>query len=260
MKYLSLFAGVGGFDLGAEAAGWETVAQVEWDPAAQSVLAHHWPDVPRYGDVRDYRGATHPDVDAVVGGFPCQDVSVAGLRAGVLADGTRSNLYLELIRIVKEIQHATDGLRPRWVVVENVLGLPLIDDQRVVLMGLDHMVGRSGRLFRAEPGAGGWRLVPIAVLDAAPDVWMIDGSRLVFLTESGVWTSDGRRAERALAFDFGGLTPTSIVRAADGALYVGMRHYVLRLAEHTSGWEDTWFSPVPCDLVFREYECECQPQ
>lgn len=124
--YLSLFAGVGGFDLGAEAAGWECVAQVEWDPKAQSVLNHHWPHIPKYGDVTDYHGATHP-ADIVVGGFPCQDVSIAGHRAGVLEEGTRSNLYTHIIRIVKEMKHATNGVQPRWVVLENVRGLLSVD-------------------------------------------------------------------------------------------------------------------------------------
>lgn len=127
LTYVSLFAGVGGFDIGAHRAGWECVAQVEWDADAQHVLRHHWPDIPKYADVRDYDGSLHP-ADVVVGGFPCQDVSVAGHRAGVLDDDTRSNLYTEIIRIVKEMQHATDGAQPRWVVLENVRGLLSIDD------------------------------------------------------------------------------------------------------------------------------------
>lgn len=127
LTYVSLFAGVGGFDIGAHRAGWECVAQVEWDADAQHVLRHHWPDIPKYADVRDYDGSLHP-ADVVVGGFPCQDVSIAGQRAGVLDDDTRSNLYTEIIRIVKEMQHATDGAQPRWVVLENVRGLLSVDD------------------------------------------------------------------------------------------------------------------------------------
>jgi DNA (cytosine-5)-methyltransferase 1 len=125
-SYLSLFAGVGGFDIGAHMAGWDPVAMVEWNEDAQSVLRHRFPEVPLYGDVTEYDGATHP-ADVIVGGFPCQDVSIAGQRAGVLADGTRSNLYQEIIRITKEMQDATDRLQPRWVVLENVLGLLSVD-------------------------------------------------------------------------------------------------------------------------------------
>lgn len=126
MRYVSLFAGVGGFDLGAQQAGWECAVQVEWDPHCQQVLQHHWPHIPKHDDVSTYHGATWP-ADVVVGGFPCQDVSLAGHRAGVLEDGTRSNLYRQIIRIVKEMRHATANTSPRWVVLENVRGLLSID-------------------------------------------------------------------------------------------------------------------------------------
>lgn len=123
MKYLSLFSGVGGFDQGADAAGWNCVGQVEWDKHAQQVLQYHWPDVPKWGDVRDFHPSDLADVpDVVVGGFPCQDVSIAGRRAGI-GEGTRSGLYGEIIRIIKELHDATDGVLPRWVVLENVRGL-----------------------------------------------------------------------------------------------------------------------------------------
>lgn len=126
MKYVSLFAGVGGFDLGAQQAGWECAVQVEWDPHCQQVLHHHWPHIPKHDDVSTYHGATWP-ADVVVGGFPCQDVSLAGKRSGVLEDGTRSNLYRQIIRIVKEMRDATANTSPRWVVLENVRGLLSID-------------------------------------------------------------------------------------------------------------------------------------
>ena len=104
MNYLSLFTGVGGLDLGFDAAGLTPVAQVEIDRDCRNVLAHHWPDTPRYVDVADYHGSYHP-ADIVTGGFPCQDVSLAGKRRG-MEDGTRSNLYTHLIRIVKEMRDA----------------------------------------------------------------------------------------------------------------------------------------------------------
>lgn len=125
LRYLSLFAGVGGFDQGADNAGWECVGQVEWDKHCQRVLARHWPNVPRWGDVTDFLGS-NVTADVVVGGFPCQDVSVAGNRAGITA-GTRSGLYGQIIRIVKEMRNATAGVSPRWVVLENVAGLLSID-------------------------------------------------------------------------------------------------------------------------------------
>ena len=77
----SLFAGVGGFDLGFEAAGFECKFQVEWDKHCQQILAHHWPNVPKWGDVSEVSGYDLPPVDVITYGFPCQDLSVAGRRA-----------------------------------------------------------------------------------------------------------------------------------------------------------------------------------
>jgi len=120
MKFGSLFAGVGGFDLGFEAAGMECCFQVEWDPYCQQVLAHHWPDVPRWSDVSDVKGAELPPVDVITFGSPCQDLSVAGKRAGL--DGGRSNLFFEATRIIREMRDGTDGVFPRVAVWENVPG------------------------------------------------------------------------------------------------------------------------------------------
>lgn len=120
MKFGSLFAGVGGFDLGFEAAGMECCFQVEWDKYCQQVLAYHWPDVPRWSDVSDVNGADLPPVDVITFGSPCQDLSVAGKRAGL--DGGRSNLFFEATRIIREMRDATDGVFPRVAVWENVPG------------------------------------------------------------------------------------------------------------------------------------------
>ena len=119
MKVVSLFSGVGGFDLGLEQAGMTTVAQVEFDKKCQSVLRRHWPDVPKWWDVSDVSGAELPEADVVAFGSPCQDLSIAGKRAG-MADGTRSGLFTEAIRIVKEMQDV--GHWPWWVIWENVAG------------------------------------------------------------------------------------------------------------------------------------------
>lgn len=110
----SLFAGIGGFDLGFQLAGMETVWQVEIDKNCQNVLAKHWPDVARCEDVRDCGKHNLEPVDLICGGFPCQDLSVAGCRAGLA--GERSGLWFEFARIIGE-------MRPRWCVIENVPGL-----------------------------------------------------------------------------------------------------------------------------------------
>jgi DNA (cytosine-5)-methyltransferase 1 len=106
----SLFSGIGGFDLAAERVGWEIKWQVEIDPFCRRVLEKHWPHVRRYEDVRTV-GVELGYVDVLCGGFPCQDLSSAGKRAGI--DGERSGLWRDAVRIIAE-------LRPRCVVLENV--------------------------------------------------------------------------------------------------------------------------------------------
>jgi len=133
MKFISLFAGIGGLDLGLERAGMECVAQVEIDDFCQKVLAKHWANVPKFKDVRDVGKHNLPTAELICGGFPCQDVSLAGNQKGL--EGTRSTLWAEYARIICEIQ-------PRWVVAENVTGLFGANDGRFfgrVLGDLDAM-------------------------------------------------------------------------------------------------------------------------
>ena len=115
MRVLDLFSGIGGFSLGLEAAGMTTVAFCEYEDFPRKVLKKHWPDVPCYPDVMeltkdrlDADGIT--GIDVITGGFPCQDISVAGRGAGV--DGGQSGLWREILRLVVE-------LRPRFVIMEN---------------------------------------------------------------------------------------------------------------------------------------------
>lgn len=114
MRVGSLFSGIGGFDLGLERAGMSVVWQSEIEPFPCAVLRKHWPHVPNHGDIRSIRGDAVEPVDVLCGGFPCQDISVAGLAAGI--EGRRSGLWSEYARLVRE-------LRPRWVLVENVPAL-----------------------------------------------------------------------------------------------------------------------------------------
>lgn len=114
MNVGSLFAGIGGFDLGVERAGMRVAWQVELDPYCRAVLARHFPEAERFEDVREVGAANLAPVDLICGGFPCQDLSPAGRGAGI--DGARSGLWAEFARIVRE-------LRPRYVVVENVPAL-----------------------------------------------------------------------------------------------------------------------------------------
>ena len=114
MTFGSLFSGIGGFDLGLARAGMECAWQVEIDEQCGAVLEHHWAGVTRHGDITEVRGSELGGVDLVCGGFPCQDLSVAGRRAGLA--GERSGLFHEFMRIVDEVS-------PRWVLLENVPGL-----------------------------------------------------------------------------------------------------------------------------------------
>ena len=117
----SLFAGIGGLDLGLERAGMIVKWQVELDDYATKVLEKHWPDVARYGDVRECGAHTLAPVDLICGGFPCQDVSLAGKRTGL--KGKRTTLWSEFARLIRELE-------PRWVLAENVPGLLSSDDGR----------------------------------------------------------------------------------------------------------------------------------
>ena len=119
MRFVSLFAGVGGFDLGLERAGHECIAQVEIDKHCRSVLDKHWPDVPKHDDVRTAIEFANTiglvgRTDLVCGGFPCQDVSVAGKRAGLA--GERTGLFWDALAFATHVQ-------AKWIVLENVPGL-----------------------------------------------------------------------------------------------------------------------------------------
>lgn len=118
MRLLDLFSGIGGFSLGLERAGFKTVAFCEIDPIARKVLNKNWPDVPVFDDVTKLTGkelhSRGIEVDAICGGFPCQDISTAGNGTGII--GERSGLWSEYFRLIQE-------LSPKYVIIENVAAL-----------------------------------------------------------------------------------------------------------------------------------------
>ena len=151
LKLLDLFSGIGGFSLGLErTGGFETVAFCEIDKFCQKVLRKHWPHVRQYTDIKTLTAAQlNADgitVDAICGGFPCQDISLAGGGAG-MGEGTRSGLWSEYARLIGE-------LRPRYVIVENVSAL--------LGRGLDRVLGDLAALgYDAE-----WHCIPAAAVGA----------------------------------------------------------------------------------------------
>jgi DNA (cytosine-5)-methyltransferase 1 len=116
MKIGSLFSGYGGLDLAVTAVtGAEVVWHCEWDDAPSKILERNFPGIPNYRDVTKVDFTQIEKIDILTGGFPCQDLSLAGKRAG-LAEGTRSGLWSEFARAIEELQ-------PKLVVIENVRGL-----------------------------------------------------------------------------------------------------------------------------------------
>ena len=123
MTFVDLFAGIGGIALGLERAGHECVGFVEIDPYCQRVLHKHWPEVPKHADVRTFHGTEFGPTDILAGGFPCQDISHAGRRAGL--EGQHSGLWTDFARIIR-------NARPKYVLVENTTGLLVRGLERVL--------------------------------------------------------------------------------------------------------------------------------
>ena len=150
MRFISLFAGVGGFDLGLERSGHTCIGQVEIDPQCLKVLNYHWPDVPKHNDVttakewadeNEFVGRT----DLVCGGFPCQDVSVAGRRAGLV--GKRSGLFFDALEFAVHVKAEN-------LLLENVPGL------------LSSNNGRDFGVVISEMANAGYRHIEWRVLDS----------------------------------------------------------------------------------------------
>lgn len=146
LRMIDTFSGIGGFSLAARwLGGFQTVQFVEWNPYCQQILRKNFPDTPIHDDISTFDpqpGAA----DVICGGFPCQDISVAGKQAGI-AEGTRSGLYHQLMRVVRVV-------RPQYVVLENVAA--------ITSNGLGIVLGELAEAgFDAE-----WACIPAADLGA----------------------------------------------------------------------------------------------
>ena len=154
MTFGSLFAGIGGFDLGLERAGMICRWQVENNPFCNKILAKHWPDVKRYGDIKDVGKHNLESVDLICGGFPCQPFSVAGKQRGKEDD---RYLWPEMLRVITEV-------KPTWIIGENVAG--------IIRMELDQVLfDLEDQGYEAQP-----LVIPACAVDAPhrrDRVWIV---------------------------------------------------------------------------------------
>ncbi|NSW84083.1 MAG: DNA cytosine methyltransferase [Syntrophothermus sp.] len=193
LTFGSLFAGIGGFDSGFEAAGMRCLWQVEIDDACNRVLERHWPGVRRYRDVKEVGGHNLERVDLICGGFPCQDLSVAGRRAGLA--GERSGLFFEFMRII-------DELSPAWVVIENVPGLLSSaggGDMATVLGTLAKLgYGYAYRVLDAQYFGVAQRRRRVFIVGHLGKPWSAP-AKVLFEPESYDWDSPPSREKKSLS-------------------------------------------------------------
>lgn len=202
IKLLSLFDGSGGFPLAGALCGIIPVAASEIEPYPIAVTRSRFPQMKHLGDVSGINGAEIEPVDIISFGSPCQDLSVAGLRKGLKhvekgdEETTRSGLFIEAIRIIKEMRNATDGVFPRFAIYENVPGTFSSnkgEDFRRVLEEFVRIVEPTAEMPSMDKG--GWSYADIIVGDR----WSIAYRVL----DAQYWGVPQRRRRLYLVADFG---------------------------------------------------------
>lgn len=203
----SLFDGSGGFPLAGILSGIEPLWASEVEPFAVRVTTKRLPQMKHYGDVSKLSGAELPPVDIITFGSPCQDMSIAGKRAGL--DGERSGLFHEAIRIVKEMREKSNGDKPRYIVWENVPGAFSSNGGEDFKAVLEAVVGvKEPSAEVPSPGKNGW---PYA------DVYLGDGWSVAYrLLDAQFWGVPQRRARIFLVADFGGERAGDILFKSEG--------------------------------------------
>ena len=214
----SLFDGIGGTPLSARINGAECLWCSEIEKFPQMVTKHHFPNMKHYGDITKINGAEVEPVDIIVGGSPCQDLSVAGKRAGMKhadfgdEEGTRSGLFMEQIRIIKEMRHASDGgatTKPRFMVWENVPGAFSSnkgEDFRIVLEETARIKDKTVSIPR--PNGGKWSNAGVIVGDGFSIAWRT--------VDAQFWGVAQRRRRIYLVADFGGQSAPEILFEREG--------------------------------------------
>lgn len=203
----SLFDGSGGFPLAGVLSGIEPVWASEVEPFAIRVTTKRLPGMKHYGDVSALSGADLPPVDIITFGSPCQDMSIAGKRAGL--DGERSGLFHQAIRIIKEMREKTHGRKPRYCVWENVPGAFSSNGGADFKAVLEAVIGvKEPSAEVPAPGKNGW---PYA------DVYLGDGWSVAYrLLDAQFWGLPQRRARIFLVADFGGERAGDVLFKSEG--------------------------------------------
>ena len=204
----SLFDGSGGFPLGGILAGIEPKWSSEIEPFPVLVTHKRLPQVKHYGDVSKLNGAELPPVDIITFGSPCQDLSIAGKRAGI-HDGDRSNLFFQAIRIIKEMRDATNGRYPRYCVWENVPGAFSSNGGNDFKAVLEAVIGVKEKGIEVPaPENHRW---------AKSDVYLGDGWSVAYrVFDAQYWGVPQRRARIYLVADFAGGSAGEILFKSEG--------------------------------------------
>ena len=203
----SLFDGSGGFPLAGILAGVTPLWASEIEPFAVRVTTKRLPQMKHYGDVSQMRGADLPPVDIITFGSPCQDMSIAGRRDGL--DGSRSSLFYEAIRIVKEMREKTNGEKPRFIVWENVPGAFSSNKGQDFKAVLEAVIGIKEPAAQVPaPDKRGW---PNA------DYYVGDGWSVAYrVLDAQWWGVPQRRARIFLVADFAGQSAPEILFESEG--------------------------------------------
>ena len=204
----SLFDGSGGFPFGGILAGIEPKWSSEIEPFPVLVTHKRLPQVKHYGDVSTLNGAVLPPVDIITFGSPCQDLSIAGKRAGI-HDGDRSNLFFQAIRIIKEMRDATNGRYPRYCVWENVPGAFSSNGGNDFKAVLEAVIGVKEKGIEVPaPENHRW---------AKSDVYLGDGWSVAYrVFDAQYWGVPQRRARIYLVADFAGGSAGEILFKSEG--------------------------------------------
>ena len=222
----SLFDGAGTIPFAAKLCGIETKWSSEIEKFPLEVTAKRFPNVKQLGDITKINGAEIEPVDIIVGGSPCQDLSIAGQRAGL--DGKRSGLFMEQIRVIKEmrnesIKQADKHIRPRYAVWENVIGAFSSnkgEDFRIVLEEFCKVKDETAHIPR--PAGGGWKTCGCIMGDGYSVAWRV--------LDAQFWGVPQRRRRIWLVADFAGERSPEILFEREGL----QRHF----AESRKAWEN----------------------